>query len=239
MEFPIRINKYLAEQGYTTRRGADTLIASGKVRVNGTPAVLGQKITQSDKVDVVTTGTPSRYRYILYYKPAGILTSEEADNTADNLVHYVQRKNGIKGLFPVGRLDKDTEGLIMLTNDGRITRSFASSALFAEQVYEVTVDKRVTGTFLNRLGKGVRLDDYTTNPAQVAPASHERAFTIALKEGRKHHIRRMCAALGYAVVQLIRIQIGTLELKALKPGSFHELTKKEITVLYEQLGLKS
>ena len=239
MEFPIRINKYLAEQGYTTRRGADTLIASGKVRVNGTPAVLGQKITQSDKVDVVTTGTPSRYRYILYYKPAGILTSEEADNTADNLVHYVQRKNGIKGLFPVGRLDKDTEGLIMLTNDGRITRSFASSALFAEQVYEVTVDKRVTGTFLNRLGKGVRLDDYTTNPAQVAPASHERAFTITLKEGRKHHIRRMCAALGYAVVQLIRIQIGTLELKAPKPGSFHELTKKAITVLYEQLGLKS
>jgi 23S rRNA pseudouridine2604 synthase len=239
MEFPIRINKYLAEQGYATRRGADALIASGKVRVNGTPAVIGQKIAKTDKVEVAATSASSRYRYILYYKPAGILTSEEADNTADNLVHYVQKKNGIKGLFPIGRLDKDTEGLIVLTNDGRITRSFASSDTFAEQVYEVTVDKRVTGTFLNRLSKGVRLDDYMTGPAQVTVGSNDRVFTIALREGRKHHIRRMCAALGYSVVQLVRTRIGTLELKALKPGTFHELAGKEVTALYAQLGLKN
>lgn len=239
MEFPIRINKYLAESGYATRRGADALISSGRVRVNGMPAVIGQKIAQTDKVEVAATGAPSRHRYILYYKPAGILTSEEANNTADNLLHYIQKKNGIKGLFPIGRLDKDTEGLIVLTNDGRITRSFAASDVFAEQVYEVTVDKRVTGTFLNRIGKGVRLDDYTTKPAHVAPASSERVFTIALREGRKHHIRRMCAALGYSVVQLVRTRIGTLELKALKPGTFHELTAKEVAALYEQLGLKS
>jgi 23S rRNA pseudouridine2604 synthase len=237
--FPIRINKYLAERGYATRRGADTLIASGRVLINGTPAVIGQKVAERDVVEVAARGgADKRHQYILYYKPAGILTHAEADTETTDVLRYAKKKNGITGLFPIGRLDKETEGLIILTNDGRLTRAFASHPSFAEQEYEVTVDKRVTGTFLNRLTKGVRLDGYMTKPAHAERMPNDHVFTIALSEGRKHHIRRMCAPFGYAVTKLTRTRIGPLKLEALTPGTFHELTAKEITALHAQLGFK-
>lgn len=235
MEFPIRINKYLAEKGYATRRGADVLIAAGRVMVNGAKATMGQKVLTSDHVEVATeAGRAQKYRYLLYHKPAGLLTHADKDSTAEDLLSYARKKNGIKGLFPVGRLDKDTAGLIVLTDDGRLTR-----ALEAEQGYLVTVDKRVTGTFLNRLAKGVRINGTMTAPAVVASAAeNDRAFTITLPAGTKHSIRRMCDALGYAVVALTRTRIGTLALRDLKPGAFHELAEKERVALYRQLKLQ-
>lgn len=240
MEFPIRINKYLADNGYATRKGADALVAAGRVLINGTKATLGQKVQEHDTVAISGEAQPSKHRYLLYYKPAGILTHSEKGDTTDDLLSYARKKNKISGLFPIGRLDKATEGLIVLTNDGRLTRRLVGYDAFLEQEYEVVTDKRVTQTFLNRIEKGVRLGAHTTSPAHVAASkTNEKQFTIAFSADRAHHIRRMCDALGHAVVSLKRTRIGSLSLRGLKPGAFHELSAKEIAALHRQLGLKN
>lgn len=239
MEFPIRINKYLADKGYATRKGADVLVADGKVLVNGVKATLGQKVEKNDTVTLAGAAQPTKYRYILYNKPAGILTYSEKEGDTDDLLTYVKKKNKITGLFPVGRLDKATEGLIVLTDDGRLTRRLLGHEAFLEQEYEVTTDKRVTGTFLTRLGKGVRLGGHTTGHAEVtASKTNDKKFTIMLTTDKAHHIRRMCDALGYAVVTLKRTRIGPLSIRDLKPGSFHELLGKEVLTLSKNLGLR-
>ena len=240
MEFPIRINKYLADKGYSTRKGADALVEAGKVLINGTKATLGQKVLKTDTVTLAGAAQPTKHRYILYNKPAGILTYAEKETDTDDLLSYAKKKNKITGLFPIGRLDKATEGLIVLTDDGRLTRRLLGHEAFLEQEYEVTTDKRVTGTFLTRLGKGVRLGGHTTSQAQVTPSKNDdKRFTIMLTTDRGHHIRRMCDALGYVVVSLKRTRIGPLTIRDLKPGSFHELSGKEVASLAKQLNLRS
>jgi len=239
MEFPIRINKYLADKGYATRKGADALVEAGRVLINGTKATLGQKVQKQDTVTLSDDTKPVKHRYILYYKPAGILTHAEKDGGVDDLIAYARKKNKLTGLFPIGRLDKGTEGLIVLTDDGRLTRRLLGYEAFLEQEYEVVTDKRVTQTFLNRIEKGVRLGAHTTSPAHaVASKMNERQFTIEFSADRAHHIRRMCDALGYAVVSLKRTRIGPLALRGLKPGAFHELSGKEISALTRKLGLR-
>lgn len=239
MEFPIRINKYLAEKGYATRKGADAMVSAGHVRINGKPATLGQKVEKGDSITLANMPTAQSHRYILYAKPAGILTNPEKDTPVEDLLTYARKKNKLTGLFPVGRLDKDTEGLIVLTNDGRLTRRLLGHEAFLEQEYEVTTDKRVTGTFLNRLQKGVRVGTTTTQMARVVPSKKdEKSFTITLYVDKTHNIRRMCATLGYAVVHLKRTRIGHLALRDMKPGSFHELSPKEVAELGRKIGLK-
>jgi 23S rRNA pseudouridine2604 synthase len=237
MDFPMRINKYLAHKGYATRRSADVLIAEKRVTVNGVPALVGQQITERDVV-AVTNGKSQKYQYFVYYKPLGVVTHSPEEGEMD-IVGLVKKKNGITGVFPIGRLDRDAEGLILLTNDGRVTERILNPKEPFEQEYEVRVDKRVTQTFLNRLSKGVRIEGYMTRPATTTLSNaNDRVFTIALSEGRKHHIKRMCATLGYAVEGLKRIRVGTLELKNLKSGMFHELKGSEVTKLERSLGLQ-
>jgi 23S rRNA pseudouridine2604 synthase len=239
MEFPIRINKYLADKGYATRKGADALVTAGRVLINGAQATLGQKVHERDTVSVSGEAKPVKHRYVLYYKPAGILTHAEKGSGTEDLLAYAQKKNKLTGLFPIGRLDKGTEGLIVLTDDGRLTRRLVGYETFLEQEYDVVTDKRVTQTFLNRIEKGVRLGAHTTSPAHAtASKTNERQFTIAFSADRAHHIRRMCDALGYAVVSLKRTRIGSLSLRGLKPGAFHELSSKEVNALSKQLGLR-
>lgn len=236
MEFPMRINKYLAHMGYATRRSADTLIEAKRVFVNGTPAILGQKVVADDRVEIKDYDT-SHYRYILYNKPRGVITHSPEGDEVD-IVTKIRQDHNVQGVFPIGRLDKDSEGLMLLTNDGRITDRILNPEQGHEREYIVTVDKRITQTFLNRLAKGVTIEGYLTKPAQTrADTSNDHAFSIILTEGKKHQVRRMCAALGYQVRLLKRVRMLNLELKNLKPGALYELKPKEYKALQTQLGL--
>ncbi len=236
MEFPIRINKYLALKGLSTRRGADALIEAGKVTVNGKKAVIGQQIGKDDIV-ILTETSKRAYRYFLYYKPRGVITHSPGPDETD-IAMQIEHDHGITGVFPVGRLDKDSEGLILLTNDGRVTKRLLEPQYDHEKEYAVTVDKPVSQAFLAKLARGVNIEGYITKAAQAEPDSrNEFAFTIAITEGKKHQIRRMCAALGYQVIRLKRIRIMHMLLRPLKEGAYRELTQKDLKILGASLGL--
>lgn len=226
MEFPIRINKYLADNGLSTRRGADVLILAGKVTVNDDRAVIGQQI-QSDDIVVVKDNSKRSYRYLLYYKPRGVITHSPSERETD-IATQIAHDHGVKDLFPVGRLDKDSEGLIMLTNDGRITKRLLEPQYDHEKEYHVIVDKKVTDAFLNKLARGVNIEGYLTKPARAErDRLNEFAFTLNLTEGKKHQIRRMCAALGYQVIHLKRTAILDMKLRPLKEGAYRALNERE------------
>lgn len=236
MEFPIRINKFLAERGFATRRGADTLIEAGKVTVNGKPAVVGMLVNANDKV-VVAENAKRTYRYMLYYKPRGVITHSPSESETD-IRMQIEHDHGLTGLFPVGRLDKDSEGLILLTDDGRVTKRLLEPQFDHEKEYHVTLDKQVTESFLRRLERGVNIEGYMTKPAEaVADRLNQYACSITLTEGKKHQIRRMCAALGYQVVNLKRVRILSFSLRPLKMGAIRELNQKERKVLLSTLKL--
>lgn len=236
MEFPMRLNKFLAVRGYATRRSADALIEERRVFVNGKIATLGQKIEESDLVEIKDLDT-KKYRYILYYKPRGIVTHSPSDYETD-IETQIRKDHKITGVFPVGRLDKESEGLILLTNDGRVTDKMLNPEIGHERTYEVTVDKRVTQTFLNGLSRGVNIEGYRTKPATAEKSKKDEfTFTITLTEGKKHQIRRMCAYFGYQVRVLKRTHMHTLELKQLKSGAMYELKPKEARTLTQSLGL--
>lgn len=236
-DFPMRINKYLAQQGYATRRSADTLIEKKRVFVNGKPATLGQKVEKTDLIEIKDFDT-THFRYILYNKPRGIITHSPASHETDILAQ-LKKDHKITGVFPVGRLDKDSEGLILLTNDGRITDRILNPDQEHEREYEVTVDKKVSKFLLNNLTRGVNIEGYVTKPAKAeANTKNDRIFTITLTEGKKHQVRRMCAALGFQVKALKRTRMLDLTLKNLKSGAFYELKPKEFAKLQETLGLR-
>jgi len=233
--FPMRINKYLAHRGLATRRGADELITKGSVFVNGKKAELGQQIIEKDIVEV--RGSRVEHRYIVYYKPRGVITHSPAEGEVDILMRLKKDYN-LSGLFPVGRLDKASEGLIILTDDGRVTGRLLESEHAHEREYEVTVDKRVAGTFLSQLETGVRIEGYKTKKTKTSRLSTS-SFSITLTEGKKHQIRRMCAALGYQVKKLVRVRIMNIKQNALKPGQFRILKNEELATFLDTLGIKS
>lgn len=236
MEFPIRINKYLAEKGHATRRGADALIESGIVFVNGKKALIGQQIQASDTVDVRGT-KKSNYEYLFYYKPRGIITHSPAPHETD-IAMQIKADHSIEGVFPVGRLDKDSEGLILLTNDGRITKRLLDPENDHEKEYEIVVDKRVTGAFLRQLTHGVSIEGYKTKPAvAVVDSRNDHKLHITLTEGKKHQIRRMCAALGYQVSELRRTRILGFSLRPLTVGKIRRLSPREVQILYKSLDV--
>lgn len=237
MEFPMRINKYLAHKGYATRKEADELVERGKVLINGVPAVIGQKVAADDVVEVTETNKKS-YRYILYYKPRGVITHSPAAHETD-IVTRIKADHGITGVAPIGRLDKDSEGLILLSNDGRITERILSPDAAHEKEYEVTVDKKVQGIFLRKMETGVNIEGYVTKPAIAEKVpGREDTFTIVLTEGKKHQVRRMCAALGYQVLKLKRVRIMNLTRSAMPSGGYRELKGNELRTFLDLLGLK-
>ncbi len=237
MEFPIRINKYLAEKGLATRRGADALIEAGKVTVNGKLALIGQQIQATDRVVLKEDATKRHYRYAIYYKPRGIITHSPGENETD-IATQVAHDHSVTGLFPVGRLDKDSEGLILLTDDGRVTKRLLEPQYDHEKEYTIVVDKKVTGAFLRKLTHGVNIEGYVTKTAvAVASPRNEYTFSLSLTEGKKHQIRRMCAALGYQVLSLKRVRIMNLKLHPLKEGGYRELGGKERKAFGTSLGL--
>lgn len=211
-----------------TRRKADDFIAAGKVLINGRVAVLGDKVERGDVVTLargLSKKMSAGRKYVLYYKPVGMAT--------EDVKMPVQ---ATPALFAIGRLDKESEGLLLLTNDGRVTERLLHPDYDHEKEYEVLVDKRVPPTDLRRLAKGVEIEGYKTKPAEVSEIS-EKAFRMVLTEGKKHQIRRMCAAMGYQVKKLKRVRIGNLSIGDLKVGEHHLLSEEEVGEFLEAMGL--
>lgn len=231
-----RLNKYLADHKIASRREADVLIASGKVMVNGRTAIIGTKVSPGDKVEVIAGATKPK-TYLAYYKGRGIIAHSPAPGEVD-IVTRLKTDFGLTGLSPVGRLDKDSEGLMIISDDGRLTSRLLNPEHGHEKEYEVQVDKPITETFLRCLKLGVIIEGYRTKPAGAKrhPRSDKR-FYLILTEGKKHQIRRMCAALGYQVVTLKRVRIATIELGDLKPNQFRKLKAKELKTFLSTVGL--
>lgn len=227
-----RINKRMADLGLASRREADALIEAGKVRVNGVRAIVGQQVSDTDTIEVI--GVTVSKRYLAYYKARGIITHSPNEGEAD-IAAQLEKVYGLTDVAPVGRLDKDSEGLIILSNDGRITGRLLDPESAHEKEYEVTVDKRITGPFLKALAGGIDIEGYRTKPA-VAEKRGETKFSITLTEGKKHQIRRMCAAMGYQVKALKRIRIMNVSLGKLKPNQYRELKGAELNAFLSELG---
>jgi 23S rRNA pseudouridine2604 synthase len=236
LEFPVRLNRYLALKGYSTRRGADELITKGLVKINGNIALLGDKVTNSDDVVEVSSKVIAKiegsYRYIAYYKPRGISTDVQAEG--ESIKSTVPP--ALRGLFPLGRLDKDSEGLVILTNDGRLTDRVLSPERVHEKEYLVKVNKSVSDTFIRHLERGILIETYKTKPAKARRAG-ETIFRIVLTEGKKHQIRRMCAAEGYMVIELKRVRILNIKIGDLKSGAYRDITGDELALLKKSVGL--
>lgn len=235
MEFPMRINKYLAHTGVASRREADELIAKKQVKINGKLAEMGQSVSEHDHVEII--GRTKSKTYLAYYKGRGIITHSPGKNEVD-ISERLARDYGITHVAPVGRLDKDSEGLILLSNDGRITGPLLNPEAGHEKEYDVTVDKPVSGMFLRAMAAGVDIEGYRTKPAIIeANPRNDKRFRLTITEGKKHQIRRMCAALGYQVQSLKRVRVINVELGKLKPNQYRKIQGAELTSLLAALDI--
>lgn len=229
----IRINKRLAELGLCSRREGDALIESGQVLVNGKPAILGQKVSATDTVEIA--GKQKERVYLAYYKGRGVISHSPEAGEMD-IATKLEKDYGLTDVYPVGRLDKDSEGLILLTNDGRITAPLLDPEADIPKTYEVEVDKSVNSHFLKQLERGVDIEGYLTKPAKAEEKSNKH-FLLTITEGKKHQIRRMCAALGYQVQSLKRIQITNIELSQLKPNQYRKIVGSDLKTLLKTLAI--
>lgn len=233
-DYPIRINRYLALNNYCSRREADEYILKGLVLINGKAAKIGDKVLEKDKVEfkVEEKGVLKKYVYFAYHKARGIVTHSPKDGQK-SIADVVKVAPDV---FPIGRLDKNSRGLILLSNDGRITDKLLNPEKQHEKEYVVEVNKPITNIFLKVMRQGVQLEDFRTRPAIVEKKA-ELTFHITLTEGKKHQIRRMCAALGWEVVDLKRIRIMNVKLGNLKVGQMRALGEEESKVLLKSLGI--
>jgi 23S rRNA pseudouridine2604 synthase len=231
----LRINKFISETGFCSRREADKLVESGKVTINGVVAELGSQAELHDdvRVDGRPIGEQRSHVYIALNKPVGI-TSTTEEQVAGNIVEFVGHEERI---FPIGRLDKDSEGLILLTNDGDIVNKILRAEGKHEKEYIVTVDRPVTPRFLKAMSEGVRILGSMTLPCKVQKES-DRVFRITLTEGKNRQIRRMCQTFGYNVRKLRRVRIMNIHLGQLANGKWRDLTKGELNDLFELLDYR-
>lgn len=232
----IRLNKYLSDAGVCSRREADRLIESGQVLVNGVPAVMGMKIDGTEEVvcrGVEVSGKKKERKILLAVnKPRGIVCTTSDKDRAENIVdflHYPVR------IYPIGRLDKDSSGLILMTNDGEIVNKILRGSNYHEKEYVVRVNQPLTGEFLDRMRSGVEILDTVTRPCKVEKTGGY-TFRITLTQGLNRQIRRMCDALGYRVVSLKRVRIMNIRLGDLASGAYREITGEEKKELERLLG---
>ena len=227
-----RLNKYIADSGYCSRREADRLIQEGRVRLDGRVGALGDRVQPGMAVTV--DGKPlsgeGEKVYLLLNKPRGIVCTADPREPM-NVVDYLGYPSRV---FPVGRLDKDSEGLLLLTSDGEIVNRVLRAAGGHEKEYEVQIDRPVTPEFVRRMSEGVPILDTVTLPCRVRRTG-ERSFNIILVQGLNRQIRRMCEALGANVTYLRRIRIMNLRLGRLQPGQWRELTGAELAELMGRL----
>lgn len=233
MTSPVRLNKFIADRGFASRREADKLIADGRVVVNGKPAVLGQKVTEKDRVEIANLGT-KKLRYVVYYKPTGMLTLANAKG-GDDAVSALARDHGMTGLFPVGRLDRGAEGLLLFTNDGRVTGRLVGETAMNVQEYELHTVNEVTPSFLSRLERQLKKHD--TGVRVRRTGSDHRTCTVSLTRPGGANLEGTCTDLGHHLTALRRTRFGTLELTKLGPGETRTLTAREATLFRKSLNL--
>lgn len=239
IEYPIRLNRYLYLKNYCSRRQADAFIEKGLVKINGKKAILGQKINKEDVVEVhsIIEKKKENFVYFVFNKPAGIVTRnpQKGEKTIDSIWPKAKQLK----LHPVGSLDKASTGLVFLTNDTRIVDRMLSPQYKHEKEYRVRVDKSLATMpdFAKKMSKGVRIENYITKKCKVE-ITGDRSFKIILTEGKKHQIRRMCAALGYQVKELKRTRIMNIVLGSdLREGMGRELKIGEKMELLKELGV--
>jgi 23S rRNA pseudouridine2604 synthase len=228
----IRINKFFTQHGICSRREADRLIESGRVTINGRAAKLGDLVAAGDVIardgQVIPWG--SETIYIKYHKPIGVTTTSES-HVARNIIAAIGHPERI---FPIGRLDKDSSGLILLTNDGDIVNEILRTEFGHEREYHVSVNRPFDQAFLDRMAQGVVILGSRTKPCQVERLGPTR-FRIILTEGRNRQIRRMCQALGYRVLTLHRVRIMHITIAGLPPDTWKDLTDEERTKLLQKV----
>lgn len=232
----IRINKYLSLNGYCSRREADSLIKRGLVKINGKNAVLGDKVLKNDAVEVNAQAKNKikKLAYYAYNKPVGIVThspeKEKGQKSISDIAEFPEK------VSPVGRLDKESHGLIIFTNDGRVTDRLLNPDREHEKEYAVRVDKPLREGFFLKAASGMDLGDFVTKPCKIKQISPQ-AFKIILTEGKKHQIRRMCDAFGYAARDLQRLRIMNVKLNNLQPGRYRKLEGRELEEFLNKLEL--
>ncbi|MBQ2872936.1 MAG: rRNA pseudouridine synthase [Bacilli bacterium] len=235
-----RLQKVIANLGYTSRRKAEELILEGKVKVNGeTVTELGTKVKISDTIEVENTilDNNKNYEYYLLYKPREVISSvsdEVGRKTVTDLITTSER------IYPVGRLDYDTTGLILLTNDGVLTNKLTHPSSNIEKTYIAKVEGIVSGYAIKKLRSGVLIDGKMTSKAKVKLKSIDKKnnkslVELTIHEGRNHQVRKMFECIGYEVLKLKREKYANLDLRGLKPGEYRKLTNKEIAVLYSMV----
>jgi 23S rRNA pseudouridine2604 synthase len=236
IEYPIRLNRYLYLKGFCSRRQADRMIRDKEIKINGEFAVLGQKVKENDNVELSNRvkELPKHYEYYLLNKPRGVVSHNPQQG--EKSVEDFFKASDVKKLAPVGRLDKDSTGLMLISNDGRLIDKMLNPRHGHEKEYSVRVDKPLKESFARKMSQGVDIEGYKTKEAKVEVTGN-RSFTIILKEGKKHQIRRMCAALGYQVRDLKRKRIMNLYLGGLRPGESRELSMQEKVSLLRQLEI--
>lgn len=229
---PVRLNKYLSEAGVCSRREADRLIASGRVTVDGRPGETGMKVWPGQRVCVGKKVVSRQEEMVVLAvnKPMGIVCTEER-RERNSIIRYLDYPVRITY---IGRLDKDSRGLLLMTNNGDIINQIMRSANRHEKEYKVTVDREVTRDFLDRMAAGVPILDMVTRPCQVQKIG-KYTFSIILTQGMNRQIRRMCEALGYQVKDLVRTRILNIRLGNLKEGEYRQVTDEELNELYEQI----
>ena len=224
-----RINKYLSEVGFCSRRKADDYISDGRVYINGKPALLGSKVSIEDEISVdgeIIQNKDKKKVYIAFNKPAGIECTGN-NKVKDNIIDYINHK---ERLFTIGRIDKQSEGLILLTNDGDIVNNVLRAENRKEKEYIVTVNKKITTEFIDKMRKGVRIMGRITRKCFVKKI-YENRFKIILTQGMNRQIRRMCEVLGYRVTKLKRVRIMDIHLDT-KVGEYRNLNNDEIGQLF-------
>lgn len=230
----IRLNKFLSEAGVCSRRQADQYVADGRVTVDGCVAELGQKVSPSQDVRVDGRRVSGRAKRVLlaFHKPKGIVcTSEKRER--DNIVDYIGYPERI---YPMGRLDKDSTGLILLTNDGELMNEILRARNYHEKEYEVTVNRPLTKSFLKQMREGVEILDTVTRPCEVTRTG-VFTFRIVLTQGLNRQIRRMCEALGYRVRELKRVRIMNIHLDDLPVGKYRKIRREELLELSKRTGI--
>ncbi len=233
IEEGVRINKYLSEIGYCSRREADKLIDAGRVFINGNPVLMGQKVTPQDRIEVdgiLIENPGERPVYLAFNKPVGIVCTTDTRVEKNNIIDFINYPSRI---FPIGRLDKNSEGLILLTNDGDIVNKILRAKNQHEKEYIVTVNKPITASFVEKMANGVPILDTVTRKCYVEQL-HKNKFRIILTQGLNRQIRRMCEYLDYRVVALKRIRIMNIELDV-KVGKYRDLKAKELRELHQLL----
>ncbi|MFS0840948.1 23S rRNA pseudouridine(2604) synthase RluF [Paenibacillus sp. 1P03SA] len=228
----MRINKFISETGICSRRKADELVQAGRVTINGAPAELGSTAEPGDdvRIDGKPLGTKKKSVYIALNKPVGITCTTER-HIQGNIVDFVRHPERI---FPIGRLDKDSEGLILMTNDGDIVNKILRAENNHEKEYIVTVNQPITNSFVQGMSTGVRIMGTKTKPCKVTRIN-DHTFRIILTQGLNRQIRRMCQAFGYQVHRLQRVRIMNIKLDGLPKGKWRDLSESEFRRLMELL----